>query len=156
MADISTDYTTWSTTASNNNPSDSTNIGSGLDDNLRAIQAGVAQLAADAPGLALAAQSKSADYTLVSGDAGKFILHPSTDNNARVFTIPSNASVAFDVGTMVTFVNQINTVTIAITTDTLTQAGTGSTGSRTLAANGIATAMKVSSTSWVINGTGLS
>jgi hypothetical protein len=34
-------------------------------------------------------------------------------------------------------------------------AGDGSTGSRTLAANGIATAVKVTSTEWLINGTGL-
>lgn len=47
MADISTDYTSWSTTESSNNPSGSTAIGTGLDDNLRAIQAGVAQLYTD-------------------------------------------------------------------------------------------------------------
>jgi hypothetical protein len=33
--------------------------------------------------------------------------------------------------------------------------GTGTTGSRTLAAHGTATAMKVSATAWYINGTGL-
>lgn len=41
MADISVDPFTWSTTAGSNQPSGSTVIGSGLDDNLRAIQAGV-------------------------------------------------------------------------------------------------------------------
>jgi hypothetical protein len=41
MADISTDITTWSSTAGNNQPTGSTVIGTGLDDNLRAIQAGV-------------------------------------------------------------------------------------------------------------------
>jgi hypothetical protein len=100
-------------------------------------------------------QSKSAAYELVLGDSGKHIYHPSSDNNARTFTIPANSSVAFPVGTVVTFVNEVNTVTIAITTDTMTLAGAGSTGSRTLAANGIATAIKVASTKWVISGTGL-
>ena len=100
--------------------------------------------------------SKSAAYTTVLSDANKHILHPTADNSARTFTIDSNANVAYPIGTMITFVNQINTVTIAITTDTLTQAGTGSTGSRTLAANGMATALKIASTSWIINGTGLS
>jgi hypothetical protein len=100
--------------------------------------------------------SQSAAYTTVLGDGGKFILHPTADNNARTFTIDSNANVAYPVGTTITFVNQINTVTIAITSDTLTLAGAGSTGSRTLAANGIATALKISSTGWVISGTGLS
>jgi hypothetical protein len=100
--------------------------------------------------------SKSAAYTTVLADAQKHILHPAADNNARTFTIDSNTNVAYPIGTCITFINQINTVTIAITSDTLTLAGTGATGSRTLAANGIATALKVASTSWVISGTGLS
>jgi hypothetical protein len=48
-----------------------------------------------------------------------------------------------------------NTVTIAITTDTMTLMGAGTTGSRTLAENGIATALKITATTWVISGTGL-
>lgn len=99
--------------------------------------------------------SKSAAYTTVLGDANTAIYHPSTDNNPRTFTIDSNANVAYTVGTCLTFVNEINTVTIAIASDTLTMQGTGSTGSRSLAANGIATALKVASTKWVISGTGL-
>lgn len=59
--------------------------------------------------------------------------------------------MAYPIGTTITFVNQINTVTIAITSDTMTLAGAGTTGSRTLAANGIATALKIASTSWIIS-----
>jgi hypothetical protein len=99
--------------------------------------------------------SKSTAYTTVLTDGEKHILHPTADNNARTFTIDSNANVAYPIGTAITFVNQINTVTIAITSDTLTLAGNGSTGSRTLAANGIATALKISTTGWIISGTGL-
>lgn len=99
--------------------------------------------------------SQSTAYTAVLGDANKFILHPTADNNARTFTIPANSSVAYPVGTTLTFVNEINTVTIAITSDTLMLAGAGSTGSRTLAANGMATALKVTSTKWMISGSGL-
>lgn len=99
--------------------------------------------------------SQSAAYAIVAGDAQKHVFHPTGDNNARTFTIPANASVAFPVGTVISFVNMINTVTIAITTDTLILAGTGATGSRTLAANGMATAIKITSTSWLISGTGL-
>jgi len=98
---------------------------------------------------------QSADYTLVLGDAGKFIYHPATDNNARTFTIPANASVAYTIGTVISFVNMINTLTIAITTDTMTLAGTGATGSRTLAANGTCTAIKIDTAAWIISGTGL-
>jgi len=99
--------------------------------------------------------SQSAAYTLVLADNGKTILHPTTDNNARTFTIPANSSVAYPVGTVIAFVNLINTVTIAITSDTMYLAGAGTTGSRTLAVYGTATAMKVTSTSWVIAGNAL-
>lgn len=101
--------------------------------------------------------SQSAAYTLVLADSGKHILHPSADTTARTFTIPANGSVAFPVGTAITFVNQngAGAVTIAITTDTMRLAGAGTTGSRTLAANGVATAIKITSTEWIISGTGL-
>lgn len=98
---------------------------------------------------------QSANYTAVAADAGGSIIHPASDNNARTFTIPSNASVAFPIGTVITFANKVNTVTLAITTDTLTFIPTGATGSRTLAANGMATAVKISSTEWFISGVGL-
>jgi hypothetical protein len=107
-------------------------------------------------GASIPQNSKSAAYTTVAADANKHIYHPTTDNNARTFTIDSNANVPYAIGTCLTFVNDINTVTIAITSDTLVLAGVGTTGSRTLAANGVATAVKVTSTRWVISGTGLS
>ena len=103
----------------------------------------------------IAQNSQSAAYTTVLLDANKHILHPTADNSARTFTIDSNANVAYAIGTTLTFVNQINTVTIAITSDTMTLAGTSTTGSRTLAVNGIATALKIAATSWIISGVGL-
>ena len=99
--------------------------------------------------------SRSANYTAVLADSGKQIFHPAADNNPRTFTIPANSSVGYPIGTEIMFINMINTVTIAITTDTFTQAGTGATGSRTLAANGWARAVKITSTQWLIDGTGL-
>lgn len=102
--------------------------------------------------------SQSAAYELVLADAGRHILHPSADTTARTFTIPANSSVAFPIGTAVTFVNQngAGVVTIAITTDTMRLAGAGTTGSRTLAANGVATAIKLTATEWIVSGVGLS
>lgn len=102
--------------------------------------------------------SKSAAYTLVLTDAGKHIYHPSADTTARIWTIPANASVAFPIGTCITMVNDNSggAITIAITSDTLRWSPSGATGSRTLAANGVATILKVTSTSWFITGTGLS
>ncbi len=100
--------------------------------------------------------SNSADYTTVLTDNGKHIFHPAADTNARTFTIDSNAHVAYPLGTVITFVNETSqNVTIAITSDTLTLAGTTTTGSRTLGQNGIATAIKVTTTKWIISGPGL-
>ncbi len=100
--------------------------------------------------------SYSADHTAVIGERGGHLFHPAGDNNPRTFTIPANGSVAFPIGTAITFVNKINVLTIAITSDTLIWSEDGSTGSRTLAANGMATALKITSTEWLISGTGLS
>jgi hypothetical protein len=59
--------------------------------------------------------SQSAAYETVLADSGKTILHPVADDNARIFTIPANSTVAYPVGTVISFVNLQNTVTIVIT-----------------------------------------
>jgi len=100
--------------------------------------------------------SKSAAYTLVLEDSGKVILHPSTDATARIFTIPANASVAYPLGTALTFINMTTqVVTIAITTDTMYLSSAGTTGSRSLALYGSATAIKMTNNTWLISGSGL-
>ena len=73
------------------------------------------------------------------------------------YIIDSNANVAYPIGTAITFVNDTSggVITIAITTDTLVLVPDGTTGSRTLAANGMATAIKVTATRWMISGSGL-
>ena len=96
--------------------------------------------------------------TLTLADAGKHIYITTT---GQTITIPAASSVAYPIGTTITFIAgpSATTATIAIATDTLRLAGGTSTGSRTLAANGMATAVKVSGTSsagvWYINGTGI-
>lgn len=100
--------------------------------------------------------SKSAAYTTVLADSGKVIFHPSTDANARTFTIDSNANVAYPLGTVLTFINMTSqVVTIAITSDTMYLAKDGTTGNRTLAQYGMATALKMTSTTWIVSGSGL-
>jgi len=100
--------------------------------------------------------SQSAAYTAVLADTGKVIFHPSTDANARTFTIPANSSVAYPIGTALTFINMTSqVVTIAITTDTMYLSSAGTTGSRSLAQYGSATAIKMTSTTWLISGSGL-
>jgi hypothetical protein len=101
--------------------------------------------------------SQSANYTLVLADAGKSIFHPSTDANDRTFTIPANASVAYPLGTAISFINMsTNNLTISITSDTMYLTGVGTTGNRTLAQYGSAAAIKMTSTTWMISGNGLS
>jgi hypothetical protein len=100
--------------------------------------------------------SQSAAYTLVLADSGKHIFHPSGDANARTYTIPANSSVAYPIGTAITFINMTSqVVTIAITTDTMYLSSAGTTGSRSLAQYGSATAIKITSTNWLISGSGL-
>jgi hypothetical protein len=94
-------------------------------------------------------------YTLVLADSGKHI-YMASGQAATTMTIPANASVAFAIGTAITFVNMsVNAMTIAITTDTMYLGGAGTTGSRTLAQYGTATALKMTSTTWIISGSGL-
>lgn len=93
-------------------------------------------------------------YTLVLSDANKCIR--GSNASAKTFTIPANASVAFPIGTAVTFVcDAITGMSIPITTDSMQLAGTASSGTRTLAPFGVATIIKVSATVWYISGSGL-
>ena len=100
--------------------------------------------------------SQSTAYTTVLADSGKVIFHPSGDANARTFTIDSNTNVAYPLGTAITFINMTsNVVTIAITSDTMYLSSAGTTGSRSLAQYGSATAIKMTTTTWLISGSGL-
>jgi hypothetical protein len=101
--------------------------------------------------IGLPQNAQGAGYTLTLTDVGYHIYFTS----AGTFTIPSNASVAFPIGTAVTFVNLQSTSSIAINSDTMYLGGIGTTGTRTLASYGVATALKVSSTTWIISGSGL-
>ena len=95
--------------------------------------------------------SQSASYTLALTDMGKMV-----NTTTGGVVIPANASVAFPVGsTVIVYNNSASSQTISITTDTLYLAGTATTGSRTLAQRGLATLVKVASTTWVASGAGV-
>lgn len=96
---------------------------------------------------------QNASYTTLMTDVGKHLYH--TSGSAHTWTIDSNANVAYPIGTILTFINENagGVVTLAITTDTLRW--TTLTGSRSLAANGTATAIKVASTTWRLTGDGI-
>jgi hypothetical protein len=90
----------------------------------------------------------------VAADAGKAFYHAS---GAAVNTvnIAANANVSYINGTVLTFINlSANALTISCG-DTMTFIANGATGSRTLANNGMATAIKVANTAWVITGSNI-
>ena len=103
--------------------------------------------------------AQTGSYTLVLADSGKHIYHAS-GAGAATYTIPAASSVAYPIGTAITFINLSSTsISIAITTDTMYLSSAGTTGTRTLAQYGSATAIKVSGLSssgiWMISGSGL-
>jgi hypothetical protein len=99
--------------------------------------------------------AQTGSYTLVLADAAKHIYHAS-GAGAATYTIPANSSVAYSIGTAITFVNMSSTsISIAITSDTMYLAKDGTTGTRTLAQYGSATALKLTSTTWLISGSAL-
>lgn len=100
--------------------------------------------------------SQSGNYTAVRADESKHLYHPSGAGASHTYTIPANASVAYPIGTVLTVVNRdSNTLSIAITTDTMYLANSASTGTRTLASNGVATILKTGTTEWMISGAGV-
>lgn len=104
------------------------------------------------PGVPINVQA--GNYTTVLADANKCI---SNSGAANTTTIAANASVAYIVGTAISIYNNTaGNMTIAINTDTMRFGPAGTTGSRTLGQNGMATLLKIAATTWVITGSGLS
>jgi hypothetical protein len=95
--------------------------------------------------------SQAGSYTAVASDSGKAIVCAA----ATTITIPSGATFTPAAGTLITIINSGGaSATIACAT-TMTQAGTANTGSRTLAANGLATAICFDGVNWIISGSGI-
>lgn len=97
-------------------------------------------------------------YSFVSADAGKHVFHPASATSTATYTIPSNASVAFAVGTVITVINHASAgpIDLSITSDTLYNSQDGAVGARQVAAAGLATIVKIANTEWVISGIGVS
>jgi hypothetical protein len=88
--------------------------------------------------------------TLVADAGGKHYFGSGT------ITIPANSSVPFATGTAILVIASGNTTISPAGGVTLIQAGTGSTGSRTLAQYGQASIVKVGTDTWYISGVGIS
>lgn len=96
---------------------------------------------------------KTVNYQLVLADRGKSVV---MNGSTLTLTIPANSAVAFPVGTVIIVANiNASALSVAITTDTLTLANSTTTGTRTVAQNGLATLVKISATSWLISGVGV-
>jgi hypothetical protein len=99
-------------------------------------------------GVPASSQGQGSTITLALTDASKRVA-----NTSGGWTIPANGSVAFPVDTTIVLHNNSGaTQTVGITSDTLTWAGSTSTGTRTVQANGLATLIKTGTTSWLISG----
>jgi len=88
--------------------------------------------------------------TLVADAGGKHYFGSGT------ITIPTNASVPFAIGTAILVIASGATTISPAAGVTLTQAGSGATGARTLATSGQASLVKVGTNTWYISGVGIS
>lgn len=105
--------------------------------------------------LELPSNVQTGNYTAVLADSGKSIIMNGTTLTA---TIPVNGSVPYPIGTVLTFINiNASALSIAIAVGgTLYLVATTTTGTRTLVENGLATAIKIGTDTWIISGSGLS
>jgi len=95
-------------------------------------------------------KSTNASGTLVLSDSAKHYYITSG------IIVPLNASVAFDIGTVISIVSNNTALTITPESGvTLQLANSASAGTRSLASNGIATLLKVAVNTWYISGTGV-
>lgn len=102
-------------------------------------------------GLPLKTADGGTSSNMFHEDAGRVAYTTSS----RTLTILSDAAVPFPIGTTLVFISGPGATTTIVNQDTMYLAGTGTTGTRTLAAHGMATAVKVAATTWYISGNGL-
>jgi len=98
--------------------------------------------------------NQNSNYTLVLADANKHMLHNA--GGAITYTIPANATVAFPIGTAITFVNATGAGILTLSFgDTVQFYPSGGSGNRTVATNGQVTALKIAATVWSVTGVGV-
>lgn len=106
--------------------------------------------------LGLTQNNITASYTLTLADSFSKEIYITGTTAGQTLTIPANASVAIGINCPITVTNASNqNWSIAITSDTLLWSPSGTTGTRTLAANGTCTLIKKTATTWWIYGLGL-
>lgn len=114
----------------------------------------VARAGADLGYLDAPQNVQSGAYQLVLADRGKHIY--SANAAGQSIVIPTNSATAFPIGSVIAIINDgAGAITISAPGVILKQAGSGSAGTRTLAANGQATLLKVGADRWFISGAGV-
>ncbi len=99
-------------------------------------------------------QTTATTYTLVLADDGKHIYL--TGGTTNTLTVPTNASVAFTIGTVITVVNNNSGIcTITGPTSGLQLANGALATTRSLATKGMATMIKVGTDLWYVSGAGV-
>jgi hypothetical protein len=95
-------------------------------------------------------QSANTSGTLILSDNAKHYYVTGS------ITVPLNATVGFDIGTVITVVSNNTALSIIPASGvTLQLANSSSAGTRSLASNGIATMLKVAVNTWYVSGTGV-
>lgn len=94
--------------------------------------------------------STNATGTMALSDSAKFFYVTSG------VTVPLNASVAFEIGTVITVISNGTAISITPASGvTLQLANSATAGTRSLASNGIATLIKVAVNTWYVSGIGV-
>jgi len=92
-------------------------------------------------------------YTLALADAGDHVYF--TGGSTATLTVPTNASVAFPIGTTILALNN-NSGNLTISGAGVTfQLANGATGNRTVATKGMASLIKVATDTWWVTGPGV-
>ena len=100
-------------------------------------------------------QVTAGNVTLTLADSGKH--YYATSAAPLTLTVPSNANVAFPIGTAISIVNKGSAnLTIDLQVEvSMYLAGNATSDSRTITSYGMATVMKTATDEWFINGTGV-
>jgi hypothetical protein len=99
--------------------------------------------------------AKTADYTIASGDEGKLFTMNSA--SATTFSIPTDATFDFAIGTTINFVwitgaGQPSIAAVTPGTTTIISTGASAVAPKLRVANSAATCLKLAANSWLVTG----
>lgn len=99
----------------------------------------------------------SADLAIIKKHRGYLLVHPGTDASARSVVFPGHAALGLRKGFPFTIANMsgAGALSVSMLVDTLRMPGGSLTGTRTVAANSLATLIYVTGSEWMITGPGV-